>query len=763
MQPTNTTVQGPAWTYNSEGEIQFGFPFREIFVGYEPVAPTKKAAPSPAKPKVHSSMKELGKTVAKALTWQTALKGMRSGRIVTGSRQPIVGAPVWVTPVVLHGGFASGEYAAALAEGDTPNDYFFTEQGATELTELVESGCYVVDGCPEHYALPAIMLLLRDKKYDEAQKIADEIRPWFDKLRFYPAPSDRCIEPSALVNVDTVESAKKGLKKSMQGGKRGDEKIALTRVLELWLPLKAKLLRFFAKTVEDDWPMQIIPHGFVEYASDLLAEHALITEYEDKTRTGAVNLQRRKKGTVAELIPHVRTIVACDRALSPKEVGRIRQVITGAFAKQRKRHRLKLQTVKEELEHQVGEFKRHLAMLEEIMARLNLLPAEGGLSAAQIKSVLEPDERYGKWPEAIVRSVRKTRVGTLDTLVANGVVRSSEMLAELVPQVSAAAMVPTDLATGRLFYALAQAWSKRRSLLLLNLECQVKLRELPWAIEARPNASATAHATLVLIVCTALRGFPQTIIPNKLRQCLVDLLSQAGLHVAMVDELAADIFEGRFSPKFLDAAKAAQTMLSKPDNIYATYFDLAPLWTMGAADSVGELATACKHRAAEHGCAGYGVAVNASVIEWEQILTTHSLAGLYSALNLSTKLVGSELAVTAWEWILTKLGSLPELVDDRLPVAKNIAYAWRQLVFFVSTDREGAAGAIQWMKGLATLAVQPKAGASAELVEAAAVRLKKIVKVFLKPLTRARKHNTPASNPVVGWVARYEDSFLAHF
>ncbi|NYV77810.1 hypothetical protein HW445_26305, partial [Streptomyces sp. UH6] len=44
--------------------------------------------------------------------WRAVLSAMRHGRVTVGSRAPVAGLPVWVTPEVVHGGFATGAASA---------------------------------------------------------------------------------------------------------------------------------------------------------------------------------------------------------------------------------------------------------------------------------------------------------------------------------------------------------------------------------------------------------------------------------------------------------------------------------------------------------------------------------------------------------------------------------------------------------------------------------------------------------------------------
>ena len=87
-------------------------------------------------------------------------------------------------------------------------------------------------------------------------------------------------------------------------------------------------------------------------------------------------------------------------------------------------------------------------------------------------------------------------------------------------------------------------------MLLLDLEKQVQIEELPWiravdGFRAEDLSSAElAKQTLEEVVILALSSFPQAIIPNKLLQELNALSKGAGLDLSLVDELAADIFMG---------------------------------------------------------------------------------------------------------------------------------------------------------------------------------------------------------------------------
>ncbi len=92
------------------------------------------------------------------------------------------------------------------------------------------------------------------------------------------------------------------------------------------------------------------------------------------------------------------------------------------------------------------------------------------------------------------------------------------------------------------------------------------------------------------------------------------------------------------------------------------------------------------------------VACNGTIIEQEQILTTHNLAVLFSALGLTDTLrprLGS-LARGCFEWICRRQQHKIDTWKARLQMAKNTAYAWRQMIFFLSLVPRDVVGFLGW-------------------------------------------------------------------
>jgi len=292
--------------------------------------------------------------------------------------------------------------------------------------------------------------------------------------------------------------------------------------------------------------------------------------------------------------------------------------------------------------------------------------------------------------------------GPVEDLVDRGVITSGEVLARVIPQLTAqvAGAGIADPELRRLHGAIYQAFARRRSLLLLNLESQVKRKELPWVRAIDPfrtdegSAREKARRELERIAVLAMTAFPHQILPNKLLQEIRSLAEAAGLSLPIVDEVAADIFMGEFSEKYLRAARKAAELLG--GTLYERYYgipyaevrridDIRPS-RHGAATSPAFIRL-CHEMAGEvPGVFGQSPARNGKIIEQEQILTTHNLAVLFDALGLTGSLRPrlDKLARSCFEWICRRQEEKVDYWPARLQMVKNTAYAWRQMVFFLA-------------------------------------------------------------------------------
>ncbi len=303
-------------------------------------------------------------------------------------------------------------------------------------------------------------------------------------------------------------------------------------------------------------------------------------------------------------------------------------------------------------------------------------------------------------PVAIRQVVAAALSAPVGTLVERGVVPSAEVLAELVPQLVAVAVAQAypDEALRTLMAANYRAFRNRRSLLLLNLERQVRAEELPWVRAVADHRVDTegqepAHTTLRQLGELAVQAFPGTLLPNPLVRELGVLARQAEAGAPFVEELAADIFMGTFTPKFLAAARIAAELLG--GTLYAHYYgiDYAAVRNLAiteagealtrhhAARTSPGFARLCTERAG--GPTGWSVAANGKVIEQAQILTTHNLATLVGRVGIRPAPGWDDLARRCFTTVCRKTARL-QGNPRPLSTIKDAAYAWRQMIFHLS-------------------------------------------------------------------------------
>jgi hypothetical protein len=314
-------------------------------------------------------------------------------------------------------------------------------------------------------------------------------------------------------------------------------------------------------------------------------------------------------------------------------------------------------------------------------------------------------------PGSIKEKVRRAASDTIDALVSCGLISSGEMLASVLPQMTAdiRAAGIGDPALRQLYGHIYRAFRRRRSLLLLNLAKQVQISELPWvaAIERRRDANVAeqeaARQALKEVTAIALQAFPHVLLPNKLLQEMRALAASANLPIPFTEELAADIFMGKYTPKFVAAAQIAGELLQ--GSLYARYYaiDFSRIPTLPAeiqatdkarnqqAMSVADVfAELCDERAGESNGRNRVVA-NVMRIEQQQILTTHNLAALHSFLGLEATLGKdyAKLSELCFAWICNQFSARHLDWHTGLKRFKNCAYAWRQMLFYLSLQSQG--------------------------------------------------------------------------
>ncbi|MCB9700977.1 MAG: hypothetical protein H6711_03725 [Myxococcales bacterium] len=700
----------------------------------------------------HADPAVRARATERAAKWRSVLEGMASGHLRVGSRTPVADTPAWVTLEVVHGGFATGRYLAegplepheealladlpAEVPGATPrarlNQWFLGDAGQRALVEAIRGGRLTIT-IPEEGALPAIAWLLEAGAEVDALELVATLRPLFERLRFYPRLEATPRPQGALVRVATIEEVTAGLRATCEK----PQVVAMNEALSVWAPLYDRLLALWLETVEGEpprfvrgadgeplrdpkgqpvigggWPCQRWPAGWDDRRAawlDAYWETWLAASEEGRP---ALKNDRRGLGRLRDALGRVPE--EC-RALDRRAIARIRQVLAGAFT----RHGLPDSPERAALRREqaaIAARPSNAAIARAFAARLDAYPAKGGLGALDpialpIRAAEHPGIPEGTAiPPSMIDKATRALEAPIAELVERGVIASAEVLAIVLPQISAeiAAAGIDDPGLRGLYSQIYAAFRRRRSLLLLNLEHQVRFDELPWiaalaSLRRSDQSDATrARQTLEEVTLLALGAFPQTILPNPLVREMGALAGRAGVDLPLTEEVAADIFMGTFTSKWADAARSAAGLLA--GTLYARYYDLPASdhpalhegreaarqgktrvrWGKATAEGFAALCTA---RAREAGSAGGShTARNGAILEQSQILTTHNLAVLLAGLDLvdRTRPLAPAMARDALRFAVRRQTQVAPGFRAQLQAVKNAAYAWRQGIFFLS-------------------------------------------------------------------------------
>lgn len=672
--------------------------------------------------------------------WQDVLAGMASGRITVGSRTPVSDTPAWVTLEVAHGGFATGAYLAEapLTDDETarlaalPTDlpgvsdrerlnlWYLSDPGQQELLDALNAGHYRVE-VPEEAALAAVVLLLRHGFRAEALDLLAELRPLMHRLRFTPrfesiaAPSGTAVRLATAVE---AAAALRAVREPLQ-------LTAMRATLRVWNPLHDKLVALWSQTVEGEtpyldedggvhggWPCRRWPRTWADERAAWLADYERACAAHPPSGRHA---HRRSNFTRLRL-----ALLSCpdgSGALSARDVGWIRRALANTLTRHGAPQSDRLEAVRAE-QATVAARPTHAELAVVVARRLDRYPDGGGVPSLDpiAADVSEQDTGLDigqavatgtPIPPHLVDKAARALEAPPDELIRRGVITSGEVLAIVLPQLTSQVVADDigDPVLAGLYQRTYAAFRRRRSLLLLNLESQVRFEELPWVTalgagrSPRSDSERSARRVLEQGVMLGLTAFPQTLLPNPLIGEYTALARRAAMQLPLVEEVAADIFMGTFTTKWrASAAVASQSMAG---TLYAAYYDLPQesLWTEPVPESrrwgkktATDFGNLCAERAKEAGkdsrAARFGgyVARNGAVLEQSQILTTHNLAVLVDGLDLSDQVRerAPELVGRTLGWMVTRLGQRAPGSHAALIQVKNAAYAWRQAIFLLS-------------------------------------------------------------------------------
>lgn len=686
----------------------------------------------------------------RANAWVQVLSGMLTGRVRVGSRTPVKDFPIWLTPEIVRGGFATG---AAAAGGALQRDeidlarrvgveenraslfaWFLSDDGLSQLAGWLDSGSYRIQ-LPEHGALLALAYLLRSGDSQVADDLLRTLEPWAGRIRFWPFETS---EPEPVgVHVATIPEVSRRL-----AAKRPQQQVEAQReALAVWAP-------FTDRVVEHWWQTRTVaggidsafPPGWEAGAQALLDEYERLAAQHRLTKRHA-----DPKGNLQHLLTGFRKRLAAPPG-SPS-MGSVRYAVACIVEKRGEPESPVLRTLREN-QAKTAALPSHASVAHAVAATLDATGVTGAVPDPE--QLLEGTEGARLW--SVSRVLRQATQAPLPDLLRGGIVRSAETLAILAPQLTAETVSSrhSDPVSGTLAKRIYVAFANRRSVLLVNHQSQVTIDSIPWftAIDRTAGDQSLAHAQAADLATLALEHFAGTMLPNSLVRELARLYKLAGEDVPLTYELAADIFMGSFSPVFLQAAHEAATVVS--GTVYARYFgidypEISRMGTRQEATRPGQppRTTVPEFDALAHARAGeiqnrwsWNPAASGKVIEQAQILTTQNLAVLVKRGVALDPLLQAQAAWNATRAHLAKWAN-----GHRLRHRKNAAFAWRQTIFYLSLASSGDVA--RFVEDNQDVAVAGDAAFQASLI--------------IQGLAEAVEGKQPSTGPFLGWVNRLDD------
>ena len=641
--------------------------------------------------------------------WNDVLNGILGGALNIGTRKPTM-YPVWVTPEIVRGGFSTGKAAAAypllsIEEEEAISDFgaphsrealFFallSDEGLSRLRGLLEQRKYKI-GLPEEAALLVIAWLYKNGHTKEAERIAKEISQYSSELRFLPETTAEPLESTDLVFRFSAKDIRKQL--LTYGCNR---KIETQReALKVWIPFMDRLVLHWGVLFKDSAGKSEAPPAQFEAWKNKAS--GMLSEYENlKEKHTLCRKYHKEKENLKILITATRSFIK--DASDTGALARARHVVfchTRAHGEPNGADFIELR--KEQA--RIASLPGHELIANALADRIQ--ESDSGIS--DTKSLLSPVLVEGcdmPVPLKICKIISRAQIASIPELIGQGIVPSAEVMAGLAPQLTAFEISKdfSDEDLGVLLAETFKAFCRRRSLLLMDLSSQIRFDELPWVkpmIDKRLSSGSYTEAALRL-AAYAIDYFPGVVLPNPLVEQLNALYSLADGRRPFLAELAADIFTGRFTQKYDDAALTAAGILqgSLYDRYYCLGYENIEKRSTKVSGKPGKpnlstlLEPAVEEQMAKSGEPGGSFIVrNGMMIERAQIITTHNLATLVVE-KVKLEHSYNELALLSFAHscgLITRSIETKKHGAGYLHALKNAAYAWRQALFFLSLSPE---------------------------------------------------------------------------
>lgn len=457
---------------------------------------------------------------AKISKWSLVFAGLSSGTLTVGSRTPVRDVPAWATLEVVTGGFATGQLLAGGAiqshestwleqtEGlsddqkrSVLNQFFLSDKGLLELQALLENGCYQIN-VPEEGALLVVAWLIWQKHLDQAHALLKVIQPWINQLRFYPVPTQKAKLYGSRVHLENVGQTVLQLQKIQPNR----QMLIQREVILVWKPIYDQMVTLFLETVDTEIPSLKVDNqnkwyqdeykrfpvfgGYPcqQYPKDWKIKAQAVLEAYAKAMQAPQRLVVKQTSGFQKLLECLQICVKDNQTLTGRDVGRIRLILARHIHKHGVPHSLEHQKWREQ-QAQPMQMPTYHQLTQVLIQRLKTQDQNQGIDNPNVitqnlsQAEAEAFALFAKiaMPAYLQRKVRRATRDTIESLARQKIIRSAESLAKVLPQMTSQIRASgfNDPRVRHLYAAIDSAFRQRRSLLLLNLQHQVQLEELP--------------------------------------------------------------------------------------------------------------------------------------------------------------------------------------------------------------------------------------------------------------------------------------------
>lgn len=612
-----------------------------------------------------------------------ALIGVLTGKFEVGSRKPDMDYPEWTSKKVAPGGFYAGiKYELKSDENNVRilND----PKEMLRYSDLIEYIDHNLEG-PEPTMIPTIGFLRKNGKIEEANKLEEIIRPYVNNIRFYPIEEELMKEkkkPNVFASLETISDFKEWCRNSYIYKLEAEER--LINIYKKNNEFKNKLIKLFRETTiivnDEEWPMQRVSEEWLEKGRKLY----------NSNKWYLYDLTKRKRGSLYNLWLILGNIILQPKIMKKEDCNvdmyNNRSVnefaITRISGKEVRWIKVYLKANKSLKSYNITELIRKQDEARGLLKYLDNINEE----RLEKNFYEELKERFKDVEEVVFKKLNKCVLYPLEELKSLGYIPSGETFVELSGGMEAFLNTvdidfKEDIAIEEhLKYIIYKGFKNMRSLLLLNLESQLKLCEIPQYkvlcdVYKCNKRSSNKLILSKLLVSYYINWFPEIIMPNRVVKMLYNLLKCEEKDLGLCEEIACDIFMGRFGEKYDTSLNIAQRNMCY--TLYSKYYNIDKYYVCGNSN-LTKLSLELKEQY-------YGVSTykyrntneNGQQLQAALILTTHN--------NIQLDRFVDELDVLKiLKTITFKL--LNTLEGGWMPSlsCSEIGHCWRNFMYYVS-------------------------------------------------------------------------------